>query len=112
MNFEEKIDLITSALEEKKGEDIEVFDLQNQQTITDFMIICTGSSKIHIKALKDNVRVALTKAEEKIKAETGLLDSNWVILDYFDCIIHVMGPEERQYYHLEDLWENARVVYH
>ncbi|MFC1596035.1 RsfS/YbeB/iojap family protein [Candidatus Margulisiibacteriota bacterium] len=43
---------------------------------------------------------------------TGVLESNWVILDYVDFIIHILGPEERRFYHLEDLWQKARVVYH
>ncbi|MFC1478293.1 ribosome silencing factor [Candidatus Margulisiibacteriota bacterium] len=112
MTPEKTLAIITDALEEKKAKDIEIFDIRNQQAITDFIIICTGNTKIHIKALKDELRQSLRKAKVHRISETGILESNWIILDYGGYIIHIMGPEERDFYCLEDLWKNAGVVYH
>ncbi|MFH1428846.1 MAG: ribosome silencing factor, partial [Candidatus Margulisiibacteriota bacterium] len=90
----------------------EIFDIRNQMAITDFVIVCTGNTKIHIRAIKDELRETLRNAKFHRISETGILESNWIILDYGEFVIHVMGPEEREFYRLEDLWKNAGVVYH
>jgi len=112
MKPEKIVETITNALDEKKAEDLEVFDLRNRESVTDFMVICTGNSMVHIRALKDHVKRELKTTGLNRIAEAGLLESNWIILDYGQVIIHILGPEERVFYRLEALWKDARVVYH
>ena len=112
MKSEKTVELIIEALEEKKALDIQCFDLRNRDAITDFIIICSGNSNVHINALKDNLCKTLTSKKIKKTSESGLAKSNWVILDYGQFIIHILASEERDYYKLESLWQGAQVVYH
>lgn len=112
MKSEKIVETIIEALEEIKGVDIQCFDLRNREAITDFVIICSGTSNVHINALKDNLRKTLTTQKIKLTSESGFKDSNWYILDYGEFIIHILGAAERDYYKLEDLWQGAQVVYH
>ena len=66
MKSEKTVELIIEALEEIKGQDIECFDLRNREAITDYVVICTGTSNVHINSLKDNLRKTLTKKKIKI----------------------------------------------
>ena len=99
------------AAEEILAEDIRVLDLQGISTLTDFMVICSGSSMPHLKAI-------LREVEAKVKDWTGArpahsegkADSRWVVLDYVDVIVHIMHQEMRDLYGLEDLWGDAKLV--
>ena len=99
------------AAEEILAEDIRVLDLQGISTLTDFMVICSGSSMPHLKAI-------LREVETKVKDWTGArpvhsegkADSRWVVLDYVDVMVHIMHQEMRDLYGLEDLWGDAKMV--
>ncbi|MFA5928503.1 MAG: ribosome silencing factor [Candidatus Margulisiibacteriota bacterium] len=110
---EKYLEIIIKAIEEKKGVDLQVFDLRNrEETSFDYAIICTGNSNVQIRAIKDSLRETLTAKKLKRFSDTGRFESNWLILDYGAYIIHILGPEERRFYHLEDLWKDAGVIYH
>jgi ribosome-associated protein len=105
-----------NTLEDKKAENIVLLDLRphglkTDYAITDFFVICTGTSNRQIKALAENVREVIKTRFEKLPfAVEGEADSGWMLIDYGSVIIHIMGEEERRYYDLEGLWRHAQVL--
>jgi ribosome-associated protein len=97
--------------EEKKAIDIKILDLREMTSITDYFIICTGEVNDHVKAIVKSVEKGLIKeyAHKAFHIE-GYNTQNWVIIDYFDFIVHVFNPETREYYNLEKLWADAPVI--
>ncbi len=104
MNLEQLIDLVVDALEDVKAVDIRVVDVRGKTAITDIMVIASGTSDRHVKALADNVVI---KAKEGGVAPLGVegQDSrDWVLVDLNDVVVHVMLPQVRDFYNLEKLW--------
>jgi ribosome-associated protein len=108
MKPEEVRDIAVSALEDLKGIDIVVMDVHEITTITDYMVICTGRSTTHIKALADSV-VKKAKAHKVslIRIE-GEKENEWMLVDLGDVVAHLMLANTRSFYSLEDLWEPIR----
>lgn len=104
-------ELIIQALIEKQGIDVVSINLKPiHHVYFDYFIICTGNSKTHIETLCDFVqeqtrRVANTKP---VHVE-GLENGEWVLLDYFNVLVHIFQPEARQYYNIEALWSDADI---
>ncbi|MBR4786364.1 MAG: ribosome silencing factor [Bacteroidales bacterium] len=110
--YEGNIDeLIIQALIEKQGIDIKCINLKKlNHVFFDYFIICTGNSKPHVETLCDYVqeqtqRVAGTKP---VHVE-GLENCEWILLDYFNVLVHIFQPEARTYYNIEALWSDAEV---
>ena len=99
--------LAVAALEDVKAQDIQVLDVRDKQSITDFMIIATGTSNRQIGAMLDKVREAVKAQGVKPLGEEGKGDSDWVLLDMDDVIVHMMTASARQFYDLERLWAGA-----
>lgn len=107
----EIFELIVQALLEKKGEDITIIDLKKiNHVYFDKFIICTGTSKTHVDTLCDFVQ-EVTKREAGIKPSfvEGVNNGEWVLLDYFDTIVHIFQPDARNFYQLEKLWNDADI---
>lgn len=101
---------IVDALEEKKGENIILLDLQKVAMFTDYFVICTGSSDRMLDALADS---AEEKAREKHKAKgsrEGQPESGWVVVDFGPVIVHLFSQDVRDYYKLEELWREGKVL--
>lgn len=99
------------AAQEILAEDIEVLDLRGVSSLTDFMVVCSGSSMPHLKAILREVEVKVHGwTEAKPLYTEGRVDSRWVVLDYVDVMVHVMHHEMRELYALEDLWGDAASV--
>ncbi|MGH2348763.1 MAG: ribosome silencing factor [bacterium] len=101
------------AAESKRAEDVVVLDLRGQTLVTDYFVICTGGSRVQIRAIVDAVHDAmadLAAAGGMRVAREGDAAAQWVLLDFGDVVAHVFGPEARAFYRLERLWGNARVV--
>lgn len=107
MSSEEVINVAIAALEEVKGADILTIDVRDKTSIADYMLICTGTSNRQVNALVDNVRDKVKAAGLKSLSEEGKGDSDWVLLDLGDVIVHVMTAAARQFYDLERLWQGA-----
>ncbi|KPX57577.1 Ribosomal silencing factor RsfS [Pseudomonas amygdali pv. lachrymans] len=107
MSSEEVINVAIAALEEVKGADIMTIDVRDKTSIADYMLICTGTSNRQLNALVDNVRDKVKAAGLKSLSEEGKGDSDWVLLDLGDVIVHVMTAAARQFYDLERLWQGA-----
>lgn len=104
MQTEQTQQLAIEALDDLKALDIVTFDVRNITTIADVMIICSGRSTRHVKAIAESV---ITKAKQNhlsyIRSE-GKSEGEWVVVDLADVIVHVMLPAMREFYNLEDLW--------
>jgi ribosome-associated protein len=99
---------VVRAALDKKAEDLVVLDLRAAGGFTDFFVICTGANTRQIAALADSVRETLKKefGERPVLAE-GIDGSEWVLLDYFDFVVHIFSRDCRAFYGLERLWGNA-----
>ena len=100
--------LCRDLAENRKAEDVAVLDVRKISDITDFLVIATGTSEPHLRAIKDEIMDKLRdEHDERPRAEDGTIHTAWVVLDYFDVIIHIMQREVRERYDLESLWGDA-----
>lgn len=100
--------LVTKALSELKGIDIVTLTVKDVSSVTDVMIVCTGTSSRHVKSLADNV-VQKVKAKKILPLGVeGGQDSEWVLIDLGDVMVHVMQQRARDYYGLEQLWSRPK----
>jgi ribosome-associated protein len=109
MNSEQLSDLVVDALEELKAIDIVRLDVRKLTTVTDYMIVASGTSNRHVKALADNVAEKAREAGHKPAGVEGEEGSEWVLLDLQDALVHVMLPRVREFYNLEKLWSLSPV---
>lgn len=104
--------MIIEAIREKKGHQIVTIDLTEiGNSICDCFIICHGESVTQVGAITESIEKKL-KEESKIRAHhvEGLRNSQWVLMDYFDVLVHIFQEEYRSFYKLEELWADGRVV--
>lgn len=104
MNSEELADLVVDALEEIKGLDIIRLDVSNMTTVTDWMVVASGTSSRHVHALVENVAEKAKAAGHRPFGIEGESGGEWVLLDLQDALVHVMLPKVRDFYNLEKLW--------
>jgi ribosome-associated protein len=104
MTIDELKQLAINALEDLKAEDITVLDVQGKTTVTDWLIIATGSSSRHVKSLANNVATEAKNAGQRPLGSEGEIEGEWVLVDLGDVIVHVMQRQVREYYDLESLW--------
>ncbi len=95
---------VITALEDLKAQDIQILDVRGMTSITDLMIVASGTSDRHIKALADNVVEAVKKHDVQPIGVEGESSREWVLVDLGDIILHVMHPQTRAFYNLEKLW--------
>lgn len=100
---------ITAALE-KKADNVVVLDLTKALAFTDFFVICTGTNRRQVQAIADAVREAIGKSGGKPALIEGYARGEWVLIDYFDFIVHIFMPATREFYSLERLWGDAKRV--
>jgi ribosome-associated protein len=99
------------AADEIKAEDVRVWDLREISTLTDFMVVCSGDSMPHLRAiLRDVERHVIEDHDARPLHVEGRVDSRWVILDYVDVMVHIMDGGLREHYGLERLWGDAATV--
>ena len=96
------------ALAEKKGEDVRVIEITEIATFADYFISADGNNPSQISALVDNVEEQLSKAGFEPKRIEGVRNSNWVLMDYGDIIVHVFSKEDRLFYDLERIWKDGK----
>lgn len=104
--------VIQKALTVKKGEDVKVLDLRAISSVADYMVLCTGRTLPHLDALANEVIRQLRAAtpSRAPRHRAGARQTEWVVLDYADVVVHIFTPEFRAYYALEDLWKDAPVL--
>lgn len=97
-------------LEDKKGQDVLVLEISHMTVFADYFVIATGISPIHVQALADEVEKKLTEDGFKLRSKEGYKKSQWILMDFYDVVVHVFGRDEREYYMLERLWSDAKPV--
>ena len=105
---------IISAIQQKKGENIVSLDLRKiPEAVADFFIVCEATSSTQVKGIADfvesHVRDVLSEAPFHHEGHQGL---HWVLIDYVNIVVHVMQPETRKFYKLEEMWSDAEVEEH
>lgn len=104
---------ITAAVEavrQKKADDVVALDLRAADAFTDFFLVCTGQNRRQVQAIADSVEAALKAKKLRPLHVEGYERGEWVLLDYFDFVVHVFSPSARSFYGLERLWGNAEPV--
>jgi len=96
--------LAAQVLDDNKALDIQILDVRKLTSVTDFMIIATGRSSRHVKALADHVAVAVRTAGHDLLGIEGESAAEWILIDLGDAIVHVMQAQTRAFYQLEKLW--------
>ena len=102
--------LAAHASSEKKAEDILLLDVSKLTVVGDYFLIVTAKSTPQIEAIAKNVEETLLKHNYQLVSKEGIGFSNWIVLDFGNIIVHVMGEKERTYYRLEQFWSNGEVV--
>lgn len=104
MNSEQLSDLVVEALDEVKARDIVKLDVRKLTTVTDYMVVASGTSNRHVKALSDAVAEKARVAGQRTVGVEGAEGSEWILLDLQDTLVHIMLPRVREFYNLEKLW--------
>ncbi len=102
---------IIEAIKEHKGKKVVSLDLRGIETaVCDYFVVCHGTSNIHISSLAENVRKEVSKKmKEKPWHVEGESNKEWLLLDYFDVVVHIFNKEKRDFYKLENLWADANI---
>ncbi len=103
--------MLVDTIVDKKGSDILLLDIRAHAVFADYFLICNGENERQLKALADNVALD-AKNDAKIipMGVEGEPSSGWVLVDFGDLVVHLFSPEQREYYRLEDIWDQANVV--
>lgn len=111
-NTKELSNCIIECIQEKKGEELVKLDLRKlDEAPTDLFIVCHGESTTQVKAISDHI---LTEVKKKIGSKPkhieGQQNATWILIDYFDVVVHIFNTEAREFYQLESLWSDAEVT--
>jgi ribosome-associated protein len=106
----QQISWAISAADDKQAIDISVLDLRKAAGFTDYFLICSGQNARHIRTIADAITEKLAAHGARPAFVEGYARTDWVLLDYFDFIVHIFKPETRLFYGLERLWGNAERV--
>jgi len=93
----------------KKAFDVKILNLKKISSVCDYFVICTGSVDVHVKAITDAVEFGLKEKGVRPSHREGGDGATWMLLDYFDVVVHVFSENAREFYALENLWGDAPV---
>ena len=109
MNTREQALEIVKILDSKKGLDIKLINISDVSSLADYMVIATGTSSTHVKALAEEVEYKMDEMGISVSHIEGHRSNTWILLDYVDIIVHVFSDEAREYYSLEILWQDGKM---
>ena len=104
---EKLLKLLVQALDGKKAEDLRVLDVSQLSSITDYLVLATGTSDPHLRALRIELERVLDEQQARILSVDTTKGSGWTVVDAFDVMIHLFTPENRDKYRMELLWRDA-----
>lgn len=110
MDSKKLVELITETLAARKGKDIDTIEVDNVTLITDYFIICTGTSNTHIRALANEVDFELEKVGVHPLRKEGYDTAEWILIDYGSVVLNIFNEEQREYYSLEKLWSDGIIT--
>jgi ribosome-associated protein len=109
MTSEALADKIAHLAWQKKGLDVTILDLRQLTDVTDFFVIVSGESELHVKAISDFVQEELEKEGIRPWHKEGYQHLNWVLMDFVEVVVHIFKPDFREFYDLERLWGDAKI---
>jgi len=92
---------------DRKAADVVSLDLREISSVTDYFVLCTGRSDVHVRAIVERIETGMAERGERPLAREGVAHGSWALLDYGDVVVHVFQPETRTFYDLERLWGQA-----
>ena len=101
---------IVKALDDKKGNDIRVIRISEISSMCDYLVIADGSNRNQVQAMCNNVEHAMREAGAEMKNREGYANGGWILLDYYDIIIHIFSEESRRFYNIEKIWNDGETV--
>ena len=101
---------VVSSLEDKKGENILLMDIQNIASFADYFVICNGTSDRMLQALADSVMAEIKKQFGVNARIEGQPVDGWLVVDLGDVVVHLFSPDQRDYYDLENLWDEGKIL--
>jgi len=107
LTSQQSLDILTNAVEDAKAQNIITLNVAHLTAITDYMIICSGTSSRHMRHIAETTLSAAEEADLNIISREGMNSQDWMIVDVGDVIVHVMSEEARGFYQLEGLWDLA-----
>lgn len=102
--------IAVAALEDKKAHGIRVIKIRDISTIADYLVIADGSNRNQIQAMCKNVEDFLHREGAPMKNREGYANGGWILLDYYDIIIHIFAEEEREFYGLDNIWRDGEIL--
>ena len=97
--------------EEHKGENVLLYDVQGKSILADHYLICTGTSEPHLRALRGYLDKDMAEQGITLKKISGTPASHWIVLDFGSVIIHLFNQAMRDYYRIEDLWDDSQIIW-
>lgn len=107
---EQLMELAVKAAEDKKAMNVVALNLKGVSLIADYFVICHGNSDVQVQAIATEVRKQAEERGARIKGIEGMNSARWVLLDIGDVVVHIFHRDEREYYNIERLWSDAKVV--
>lgn len=95
---------IAGIIDDKRGEDIIILQVDHLTSIADYFIVAHGRNNIQVRAISEEIEDKLSEQGIEPRRKEGAQDARWVVIDYASVIVHIFHPEDREYYHIERLW--------
>jgi ribosome-associated protein len=102
--------LCVQICDDTKAKDILLFDVREKTIVADYYIVCSGTSMPHIRAIAEHIRKAMAEKGLQPRGMDGQPESRWMDRDYGLILVHILEPEMRNFYALEELWDEARII--
>jgi ribosome-associated protein len=109
-NAKKMVKLAYEALDEKKGEDIQIIEIKDISIIADYFIIANGTNASQVDALVNSVTDKLAKNGFETKRVEGIRSASWILMDYGDVVVHIFSKEDRLFYNLERIWRDGKTI--
>ncbi|MBW4839221.1 MAG: ribosome silencing factor [Paenibacillaceae bacterium] len=110
VNSNELLNMAVQAADDKKAMNIVALDLKGISLIADYFVICHGNSDTQVQAIATEIRKRAHEAGANVRGIEGMDSARWVLMDLGDVVVHVFHRDEREYYNIERLWSDAKVV--
>jgi ribosome-associated protein len=113
ISSEELAQLVVKGMQERKAQNIVLMDMRNvKNAFTDFFVVCSGTSETQIDAISESVdKEVWEAAKQHPRSMEGKANREWILVDYYDVIVHVFKKDRREFYKLEELWGDAEFTY-
>ncbi|GAA4705928.1 ribosome silencing factor [Brevibacillus fulvus] len=107
---EELTKIVAKAIDDKKANNIQILDIRDLSVIADYFVICNGNNERQVQAIVSEIREQVHKHGYDVKGIEGAEEGRWVLVDLGDVVVHVFHREEREFYNIERLWSDAKMV--